>query len=319
MRILVADDDSTSRLVARTIVRSLGHECETVSDGTEAWEAFRCSPPEVVLSDLMMPGLSGLELCRNIRSHPSGPSTYVVLVTSAGSLTQILDGMEAGADDYLLKPLDPDGLRARLIAASRVTALHHQLARQRTELEALNDSLTVIARRDPLTGLRNRRALDEDLALLEARVARYGHRYCMALLDVDHFKAYNDTYGHPAGDQVLRAVAAQFEAQIRGGDALYRYGGEEFLCIFPEQTLASGTVAIERMRVAVQRLARPHAGSGPGVVTVSAGMAILDPAGRHSAAEVLEEADGALYRAKERGRNRVEQPLPLVTTVAPPS
>lgn len=317
MRILVVDDDSTSRRIAEAVVRSLGHECQSVRDGTEAWDAYRSSPPDVVLTDLMMPGLTGLELCRNIRAHPSGASTYIVLVTSRGALTQILEGMEAGADDYLIKPLDPDALQARLIAAARVTSLHRQLARQRTDLEGMNDSLTVIARRDPLTGLRNRRALEEDLTLLEPRAARYGHRYCMALLDVDHFKAYNDTYGHPAGDEVLRALAAQFEAQIRGGDALYRYGGEEFLCIFPEQTLSSGTVAIERMRVGVQRLALPHTGNAPGVVTVSAGMAILDSAGLHSAGDVLKEADAALYRAKERGRNRVEQPLPLVTAVFP--
>jgi diguanylate cyclase (GGDEF)-like protein len=317
LRILVADDDSTSRRVAQATVRSLGHECETVSDGIEAWDAFRSSPPDVVLSDLMMPGLNGLELCRKIRAAPSGASTYLVLVTSRGALTQILEGMEAGADDYLLKPLDPDALQARLIAAARVTSLHRQLAQQRTDLEGTNDSLTVIARRDALTGLRNRRALEEDLTLLEARVARYKHRYCMALLDVDHFKAYNDTYGHPAGDHVLQAVTEQFEAQIRGGDALYRYGGEEFLCIFPEQTLMSGTVAVERMRVGVQRLALPHTGSVRGVVTVSAGMAILDSLRRHSAGDVLQEADEALYRAKARGRNRVEQPLPLATAVLP--
>jgi len=310
MRVLVADDDSTSRLVAQATVRSLGHDCKSVRDGPEAWRAFQSSPPDVVLTDLMMPGLTGLELCRNIRGHPFGGFTYVILVTSQGALTQILQGMAAGADDYLIKPLDPDALQARLIAAARVTALHSQLARQRSELEAANETLKDIARRDPLTGLRNRRALEEDLLLLEARVIRYGHRYCMALLDVDHFKAYNDTYGHPAGDKTLQAVGAQLAAQIRGGDALYRYGGEEFLCIFPEQTLASGTVAVERMRAGVQALGLPHDGNGPGVLTVSAGMAILDSAGRHSAEDVLKEADEALYRAKERGRNRVEQPSP---------
>jgi len=315
MRVLVADDDSTSRLVAQAAVRSRGHDCESVSDGVAAWDAFQSSPPDVVLTDLMMPGLTGLTLCRNIRAHPSGGSTYVILVTSQGALTQILQGMAAGADDYLIKPLDPDMLQARLIAAGRVAALHGQLARQRIELEAVNETLKDIARRDPLTGLRNRRALEEDLVLLEARVARNNDRYCMALLDVDHFKAYNDAYGHPAGDKILQAVGAQLNAQIRGGDALYRYGGEEFLCIFPEQTLASGTVAVERMRAGVHALGLPHAGNVPGVLTVSAGMAILDAAGHHSAEDVLMEADEALYRAKERGRNRVEQPSPCAAAV----
>jgi diguanylate cyclase (GGDEF)-like protein len=152
--------------------------------------------------------------------------------------------------------------------------------------------------------------LEEDLELLEARVIRYGHRYCMALLDVDHFKSYNDTYGHQAGDQILQTVATQLKHQARGGDALYRYGGEEFLCIFPEQSLATGTLAVERMRVGLERLAIPHGENPLGVLTISAGMAMLDPGHNRSADEVLREADEALYRAKQLGRNRVEQPAP---------
>jgi diguanylate cyclase (GGDEF)-like protein len=177
-------------------------------------------------------------------------------------LDEILEGMTAGADDYLVKPLDPDDLQARLIAAARVTCLHRQLAQQRTELQSLNQELTAIARRDPLTGLGNRRALQEDLELLEARVTRYGHRYCMALFDVDHFKAYNDAYGHQAGDEVLHAVAAQLKDKARSGDAIYRYGGEEYLCIFPEQSLATGIHAVQRMRIGVERLGR-HARRQP--------------------------------------------------------
>jgi diguanylate cyclase (GGDEF)-like protein len=214
--------------------------------------------------------------------------------------------MAAGADDYMVKPLDIDGLRARLIAAYRVTSLHHQLAHQQAELEGLNDELTAIARRDPLTGLGNRRALEEDLALLQARVIRYGHRYCMALVDVDHFKPFNDSYGHQAGDDVLKIVAAQLTAQARGGDALYRYGGDEFLCIFPEQSLDTGTLAVERMRSGLEDLAIVHAGNARGVLTFSAGLAVLDVGHTRSAGDVLKDADEALYRAKQRGRNCVE-------------
>ena len=256
----------------------------------------------------MMPGMTGLELCRNIRADASGAYTFIIMVTSQAGHDEILEGMSAGADDYLIKPLDSDDLQAHLIAASRVTSLHLQLAEQRTQLEGLNEELAAIARRDPLTGLRNRRALDEDLDLLEARVTRYGHRYCMALLDVDLFKSYNDSYGHPAGDQILQAVAAKLQEQARGGDALYRYGGEEFLCIFPEQSLATGTLAVERMRISLKRLAIPHADNPFGVLTISAGMSMMDPGHTRSANEVLKEADEALYRAKQLGRNRVEQP-----------
>jgi diguanylate cyclase (GGDEF)-like protein/PAS domain S-box-containing protein len=179
------------------------------------------------------------------------------------------------------------------------------------------DELTAIARMDSLTGLGNRRALKEDLDLLEARVTRYGHRYCIALFDVDHFKSYNDTYGHQEGDEALRVVATQLKEQARGGDALYRYGGEEFLCVFPEQSLTSGTKAVQRMRASIEALAIPHAGVLIGVLTISAGLAMIDPSRIRSAAEVLKEADDALYRAKLLGRNRVEQATP--SAVAEPA
>jgi two-component system chemotaxis response regulator CheY len=310
MQILVADDDPTSRLIAEVALRNLGHNCETVTDGTEAWAAFRANRPDVVISDWMMPGLTGLELCQNIRSDVLGGYTYIIMITSHGKLEEILEGMSAGADDYLVKPLDPDDLQARLIPAARVTSLHRRLAHQQGELEVLNNELVDIAHKDQLTGLGNRRAMQEDLDLLEGRVIRYGHRYCMALLDVDHFKSYNDVYGHQAGDRVLQAVAAQLKAKARGGDALYRYGGEEFLCIFPEQSLQSGTLAVQRMRAGLEQLALPHAANPRGVLTLSAGLAMLDPAHTRSPADVLKHADEALYRAKELGRNRVEHSVP---------
>ena len=310
MKILVADDDPTSRLIVQTALRHLGHECHIVCDGDQAWDLYRSLQPDVVISDWMMPGLSGLELCKKIRAQDARNYTYFVMVTNQRALDEILEGMNAGADDYLTKPLDSDDLQARLVAAARVTSLHVQLAQQRTQLEVLNGELAAVARRDPLTGLGNRRALEEDLVLLEARVKRYGHRYCMALIDVDHFKSYNDTYGHQAGDEVLELVAGQLRHQARGGDALYRYGGEEFLCIFPEQSLARGMVAVERMRAGVAQLAIEHAGGASGALTISAGVSVLDPNETKSVAQVLKETDEALYVAKQLGRNRVERSMP---------
>ena len=311
MRILVADDDPTSRLIVQTALRSLGHECHTVTDGAIAWAAFQTKEPDVVVSDSMMPGLTGLQLCRLIRERPTEHYVYFIMVSGQGLRDEILQGMTAGVDDYLVKPLDIDDLQARLIAAARVTGLHRQLARQRSELEGLNLELTAIARRDSLTGLGNRRALQEDLELLEARVMRYGHRYCMALLDVDYFKSYNDSYGHPAGDEILQIVAAQLGAIARSGDALYRYGGEEFLCIFPEQSMDSGTKAVERMRAAVEGLGIAHTDNPSGLLTISGGLAMMDAAETRSASAVLKEADEALYRAKQLGRNRVERAAPM--------
>jgi two-component system chemotaxis response regulator CheY len=129
----------------------------------------------------------------------------------------------------------------------------------------------------------------------------------MALIDIDQFKSYNDTYGHQAGDQVLQAVSEQLKAHTRGGDGVYRYGGEEFLCVFPEQSLATGALAVQRMRIGLERLAIPHAGSPSGVLTFSAGLSMLHPFRAKSASDVFREADEALYRAKALGRNRVEQ------------
>ncbi|HEY0870045.1 MAG TPA: diguanylate cyclase [Acidothermaceae bacterium] len=306
MKVLVVDDDPTSRLIAQTAVESLGHDCVTACDGAQGWDALKSDQPDVVISDWMMPELTGIELFRTIRDGASDAYAYLILLTIESKLYKAIEGMRAGADDYLIKPLDPDALRIRLIAAARVTALHDQLALQRTELEALNLTLTSMSLLDPLTGLGNRRALEEEFEQLEARVARYGHRYCIAMLDIDNFKAFNDIYGHQAGDQALRDVAGQLRAEARKGDALYRYGGEEFLCILPEHSIPGGAIAVERMRVGVQSFAIPHSGNAEGILTISAGLSVLYPGDTRPVVEVLKEADDALYRAKALGRNRVE-------------
>jgi two-component system chemotaxis response regulator CheY len=307
MRTLVADDDPISRMTAQMTLETLGHDCQAVDDGIQAWDIFRTWRPDVVISDWTMPGLSGIQLCRNIRTTGFAGYTYFVMLSGHSGFDKILEGMGAGADDYLVKPVDSYALKARLVAADRVTSLHRQLALQQAELERLNQQLTDVARRDSLTGLVNRRALEEDLEQLEARVSRYGHRYCMALIDIDEFKSYNDTYGHQAGDRVLQAVSEQLKAHTRGGDGVYRYGGEEFLCVFPEQSLATGALAVQRMRIGLERLAIPHAGSPSGVLTFSAGLSMLHPFRAKSTSDVFREADEALYRAKALGRNRVER------------
>jgi two-component system cell cycle response regulator len=293
-------------LIVKSALRNLGHECHTVSDGESAWQAFQTQLPDVVICDLMMPGLTGPQLCRKIRDYDVSRYVYFIIMNGHRLLSEILEGMTAGADDYLLKPLNPDDLQVRLIAAAKVIALHAQLAGNRAELEELHHGLKAISRRDQLTRLGNRRALDEDLEFLEARVNRYRHRYCIALVDIDHFKSYNEAFGHLAGDRILQAVALQLKAEARGGDAIYRYGGEEFLCIFPEQSIANGIQAVERMRNAVERLAVRQAGNAGALLTVSGGVAVMDAEHPRSASAVIKEADEALYRAKQLGRNRVE-------------
>jgi diguanylate cyclase (GGDEF)-like protein len=299
MRILVVDDEPLSRHVLQAAVEQLGHQWTAAENGQAAWQCFNQDRPDVLITDLLMPEVDGLELCRRVRADTRAGYTYIILVTVLGERQDIVRGMDAGADDYLIKPVQLFDLQARLIAAQRVTDLHAELDRHRAELAHL-------ARHDPLTGLGNRRSLDEDLEVLHARSQRYGRRFALAMCDIDRFKAYNDTHGHQAGDQALRAVAATIAQELRGGDSVYRYGGEEFLLILPEQTPDTAMVAVERVRSAVQRLAIPQPAAGlGGTLTLSAGIAAFDPDEAPTAEQLLQRADAALYRAKAAGRNQL--------------
>jgi diguanylate cyclase (GGDEF)-like protein len=306
MKILIADDSAAPRQMLRRELENLGHECVVAEDGNEAWTLFQSVGADVVISDWMMPGMDGDEFCRRVRSHPSAPYVYFILLTSLEGRKHVVEGMQAGADDYLTKPFDADELATRLIAAERVTAVHRRLASQQAELERLNAGLFEDSRRDPLTGLGNRRRQDEDLDIALARAERYGHSLCVALFDIDHFKQYNDSCGHLEGDEILRSIASVFARKSRGGDAVYRYGGEELLLVFPEQTLETAAVAADRMRKAVEALGISHPGKPPdGIVTVSAGVARLEPELHDDVERLLARADAALYDAKESGRNCV--------------
>ena len=245
--------------------------------------------PDVVITDWDMPGLDGTQLTRRIRGRHDVPYPYIMVLTGRADAESARATMEAGADDLIIKPLEPDDLERKLIAARRVTALHRRLHTD--------------ARQDALTGIGNRHRLDEDLLAMQARAQRYGHTWCVALIDVDHFKALNDDAGHLEGDDVLRRLAHTLGETMRGGDTLYRFGGEEFLVLLPEQSLDSAARAGERLRAAVEALDMPHPSFGR--VTVSVGVA--GPAAPGETTEgLIERADRALYRAKAGGRNRVE-------------
>jgi diguanylate cyclase (GGDEF)-like protein len=289
MKVLIADDEPGSRLLLAAALQRLGHECVVTEDGAAAWERYQEIAPEMVITDWQMPGLDGTELAARIRSAPDAPYTYVLVLTGAADEQTARGTMEAGADDVITKPLDVADLDRKLIAAERVTSLHRRLHAD--------------ARHDPLTGIGNRLRLAEDLAAVCARAARYGHSYSVVVFDVDHFKAYNDGEGHLHGDEVLRRVAHALRDAARGGDVVYRYGGEEFVVLLPEQTLQSATQAAERLRATIEALALPHPGGG--VVTVSAGVSGFGDGGC-SPEDLFAAADKALYAAKAAGRNRVE-------------
>jgi diguanylate cyclase (GGDEF)-like protein len=299
MKVLVADDDLGSRLVAQAAVEQAGHTCMVAADGDAAWRIYHEHRPHAVVTDLMMPGLDGLALCRAIRAAERDAYTYVLLVTSQGERDDVLAGLQAGADDYVTKPLDPFTLHTRLLVAERITSLHADLARYRL-------ALAEQARTDPLTKLYNRLRLAEDLEGLHARSERYEWDYSLAMCDVDNFKSFNDIYGHQSGDAALQAVATALSGQVRQGDAVYRFGGEEFLLVLPSQSWTTARIVVERARAAVEALGIQHAGTASGMLTISAGISAYVPGHRMGYEHLLKEADAAMYEAKAAGRNRAE-------------
>jgi diguanylate cyclase (GGDEF)-like protein len=313
--ILVVEDDRKTRLALSATLAPLGYKVVEAASGIEALRCLMVEDFAVIVLDVVTPEKDGFQTAALIRGRRQSQTTPIIFISAYGEDdVERAERYSQGAVDFIFAPVGPDELRAKVsvfatlfIQAEELAIKARDLQTAADQLELLNLELTAIARRDALTGLRNRLALTEDLEIQQARTRRYGHSCCLALLDIDLFLPYNETYGQQAGDRVLQAVADRLTETLRGGDLLYRYGGEEFLCIFPEQSLESGGIAAERMRRAVEDLSLPHDGVPSGVVTVSAGLAILEANGSRSSGEVIKDADDALYRAKGLGRNRVER------------
>jgi len=308
VQILIADDDVTSRLELLAITSKLGHQCHVATDGSRAWEVLVTQQIDVLLTDWMMPGIEGPELCRRVRQQLGDERyIYIVMITVLGQQDKVLDGMQAGADDYLIKPIDPFALRTRLVAAERVTALQRQLVESQMQLKGVNRELLSLSLTDTLTGLGNRRRMEEDLTRTHARAIRVGRSYAMMLLDIDHFKLYNDHYGHQAGDEALRRLALCLGESVREDESIYRYGGEEFLVLMPDCSVEDAAQAGERIRHAVNDCAMPHAfrPTTPAMVTLSGGVSCWAPGSNDSVPDLLHRADKALFEAKEAGRDRV--------------
>ncbi|MGH9574374.1 MAG: GGDEF domain-containing response regulator [Candidatus Acidiferrales bacterium] len=296
-KILIAEDDPVSQRMLQSFLTKWGYEIIAVSSGTEALRILEGpdAPPLAVL-DWMMPGLEGPEICREIRKDPERPYTYVLLLTARTQKEDLLKGLEAGADDYLTKPFDVQELRARLHVGRRILDLQHHLL-------AATDELRFRASHDMLTGIPNRGTILEAVNRERARQIRDGGSFGVILADLDHFKAVNDTYGHLAGDIVLKEAACRMRSCIRSYDSIGRYGGEEFLIVVPTGDGNSTAAVAERIREAISE--KPViTESGPISITASLGIAVSFD---REAKEVLRCADEALYCAKARGRNRVER------------
>jgi len=304
LTVLVVDDEESARHGLSLALRDLGYNVVVARDGVEGLDAYDRIPIDIIVSDWRMPRMSGLELCREVRARAR--YAYFIFTTGMADKSHLLEAMSAGADDYVTKPIDLDELQARLVAAKRVIGLHRALSMRNRELRRDSKRLFAVARMDAPTGVHNRLALDEDLATLCSNVHRYpGQRYCGALCDIDHFKSYNDTFGHLEADGALKHIASIMSRELRKGDELYRYGGEEFFVVLPQQTAETARLAMERVRRAVEQAGIAHGkGTDWPVVTISVGISEL--AEDDSAQAWLGRTDIALYRAKRGGRNRVE-------------
>lgn len=301
MKVLVADDDFLLLELLRGLLDSSGYECVTVGDGESAWKHLLLEGADIVISDWLMPGLNGVQLCERVRAHPQIEYPYFILLTARGEHNDVLTAVRAGVDDHLPKPLDLDVLEARLIVAERVRTLHREMNRTRKALEAANQRLNEAAHRDALTGLGNRLKLNNDLPGIHGRFLREGYVYNLALFDIDRFKDYNDTHGHQLGDALLAEVGRVFSSELRQGDLAYRYGGEEFLLVLPNRTIEEAAKGAERFRRTVAEVtANPDL---PAAATLSAGVARVTAG--ESIENVIGRADRALYEAKRDGRDQV--------------
>jgi diguanylate cyclase (GGDEF)-like protein len=317
MNILIADDSQSTRMLVQTTLSQPGNEITHARDGIETWDIVQGrNPPELIILDWMMPGMDGLEICRRIRARGDGPYIYILILTANDRQEEIVVGLEAGADDYLCKPFNPQELQGRVRTGRRILDLQHNLLSSLNELKQTRDELEGkqlalinligdlerLATQDGLTGLKNYRAFQERLTTDFNRAQRYSHPLSLVLLDIDLFKEYNDSYGHVEGDRVLKTIARILQAHCRESDFVARYGGEEFAIIMPETDTQGARVASERIREAVEAAPWPLRG-----VTASFGVASLSIDIRHEA-EFVAKVDRALYYSKQTGRNRVSDP-----------
>jgi diguanylate cyclase (GGDEF)-like protein len=302
MRILIADDSALSRHLLDATLRKWGYDVVVACDGQEAWNyLLKDDAPKLAILDWVMPGLTGPEVCAKLREQvkdsKNAEYTYIILLTSKSLKEDLIEGLEAGADDYLTKPFDQHELKVRLRAGTRIIELERALVEAR---EALREQAT----KDSLTRLWNRATI---LDILERELVR-GHReqrpVGVVLADLDHFKSVNDTYGHFAGDAVLREFTNRVTNSMRVYDSMGRYGGEEFLIVLPGCDENSTVAQAERLRAALATECMTSKDVS-GVVTCSFGATTWRPGAPANSEALIRTADSALYMAKNGGRDRV--------------
>jgi len=307
LTVLLAEDSPVYRRLITAHLQEWGFNFECASDGQEAWELLiREDAPRLALLDWVLPTVDGVELCRRLRArHESDSYTYSILLTAKSRQQEMLEAMEAGADDFLAKPFDPLELKARLLVGKRIVDLQQKLV-------SANSALQFAANHDFLTQVWNRAAIYAFLQRELARSRRDLTPLGIILVDVDHFKKVNDELGHESGDRVLQEIAKCFSSSLREYDGVGRYGGEEFLLVLPDCDLKT---TVNRANVIRNLISSKPIETclGETVVTVSMGAAVAEPA--ESTETSLRIIDAALYQAKRNGRNRVEAFAPPILSV----
>jgi diguanylate cyclase (GGDEF)-like protein len=306
-KILIIDDSATIRAGLAAEVRKMKFEPLTAETGDKGIEVFTAERPGLVLLDVNMPGIDGYETARRIREVRSEEWIPIIFLSANEDDQDLERAIECGGDDYLVKPVSMVVLHAKIRALKRLDQMRRKLLEVSKELSAANLRLEALSQQDGLTGIANRRAFDFLIARHFAQSERRRDTLSVVLCDVDHFKAYNDQYGHVAGDECLRQVAAALAGSCRRAiDVAARYGGEEFALLLPDTPAEGAMIVAEKARQALAALALPHAGSlTSNVVTFSAGIATYSAEHDKASGDLVTRADEALYRAKHLGRNRV--------------
>ncbi len=293
MKVLVAEDSNYFRKILEDTLNQWGYEVVSASDGKEAWEILQQpEAPRLVILDWVMPRMTGIEVCHKVRQREYGSYVYMILLTSKSSKENIIAGMEAGVDDYIVKPFDEEVLRYRLKIGERILTLE--------------DKIMQLAAIDGLTGLLNRRVFMERLETEVDRAERLGQPLSLIMIDLDNFKQINDNYGHQAGDQVLRQVAADLSSRVRKYDFIGRYGGEEFCVCAPGVAQKEAVELAERLRCGIEGLRIKIPNSETELqITASLGVSSISDDNIVNIDELIMLSDEALYLAKRRGKNQV--------------
>ncbi|HMG58611.1 MAG TPA: diguanylate cyclase [Burkholderiales bacterium] len=306
MKILVVDDSPTIRAALKGLLERMGHTVVEANDGKEALQMYRQDRPGLVLNDVVMPVMDGYESAQHMRETSADEWVPIIFLSSKEADQDLDRAIEAGGDDYLVKPVSFVVLNAKIRALQRLESMRTKQLEMSRDLASANRELEKLSRQDGLTGIANRRYFDSYLVTEVRRAAREKTPVSLILSDVDHFKAFNDCYGHQAGDDCLRRVAAALSsAGRRPADLAARYGGEEFAIVLPGTVLEGAVDVAQAVSRVIDGLAIPHARSAVDqTVTLSQGVVSLIPEKESASEDLIQRADQALYMAKQQGRNR---------------